>query len=107
MPHVTGPPAPAINYDRYRNAGRRVGGTPAKAGHISIQEQLLAAGVAPPDQPLTGAEKIQSQFAKKAYDTYIAEMSKIGEMYVAIARNAYKPVEQTVAKKVPEAASQV
>ncbi len=53
------------------------------------------------------AIEIQSQFAKKAYDTYIAEMSKIGEMYVAIARNAYKPVEQTVAKKVPEAASQV
>jgi hypothetical protein len=38
--------------------------------------------------------EIQSQYAKKAYDTYVAEMSKLGEMYAGIARNAYKPVEQ-------------
>jgi hypothetical protein len=43
--------------------------------------------------------EIQSQFAKKAYDTYMSEMSKLGEMYVSLARNAYKPVEQAVAKK--------
>ena len=45
------------------------------------------------------AIEIQSQFAKKAYDSYIAEMSKIGEMYVAMARNAYKPVAQATIKK--------
>jgi hypothetical protein len=44
--------------------------------------------------------EIQSQYAKKAYDTWIAEASKLGEMYVSLARNAYKPVEQAVAKKV-------
>jgi hypothetical protein len=44
--------------------------------------------------------EIQSQFAKKAYDTYISEMSKLGEMYVAIARNASKPVEQATARRV-------
>jgi hypothetical protein len=43
--------------------------------------------------------EIQSQYAKKAYDTWIAEASKLGEMYVGLARNAYKPVEQAVAKK--------
>jgi len=46
------------------------------------------------------AFEIQSQYAKEAYDNYIAEVSKLGEMYVNLARNAYKPVEQAAAKKV-------
>ena len=43
--------------------------------------------------------EIQSQYAKKAYDAYMAEMSKLGEMYVGLAKNAYKPVESAMAKK--------
>lgn len=39
------------------------------------------------------AVEIQSQYAKKAYDSYIAEVSKLGEMYAGLARDAYKPVE--------------
>ncbi|MGC2409105.1 MAG: phasin family protein [Methyloceanibacter sp.] len=39
------------------------------------------------------AVEIQSQYAKKAYDSYIAEVSKLGEMYASLARDAYKPVE--------------
>ena len=42
--------------------------------------------------------EIQSQYAKKAYDTYTAELSKLGEMYAGLTRNAYKPVEQAAAK---------
>jgi hypothetical protein len=38
------------------------------------------------------------RYAKKAFDTYIAEVSKLGEMYVGLARNAYAPVEQAAAK---------
>ena len=45
------------------------------------------------------AFEIQSQYAKNAYDSYIAEVSKLGEMYASLARNAHKPVEQAVAKK--------
>src|SRR6478735_9809974 len=56
-------------------------------------EQLIGA------KSVEQAIEIQSQFAKKAYDTYIAEMSKLGEMYVAVARNAYKPVEQALVEK--------
>ena len=44
--------------------------------------------------------EIQSHYAKKAYDTWVAEASKLGEMYAAIARDAYKPVERGIAKKV-------
>ena len=42
--------------------------------------------------------EFQSQYAKKAYDTYTAELSKLGEMYAGLTRNAYKPVEQAAAK---------
>ena len=57
-------------------------------------EQLIGA------KSVEQAVEIQSQYAKKAYDTYIAEMSKIGEMYAGIARDAYKPVETAFNKTV-------
>ena len=57
-------------------------------------EQLIGA------KSVEQAVEIQSQYAKKAYDTYMAEMSKIGEMYAGLARDAYKPVETAFAKKV-------
>ena len=46
------------------------------------------------------AIEIQSRYAKKAYDEYIAEVSKLSEMYVSLARSAYKPFETALAKKV-------
>ena len=36
----------------------------------------------------------------EAYDNYVAEMSKLGEMYVGMAKDAYKPVEAAISKKV-------
>jgi hypothetical protein len=47
---------------------------------------------------LEHAIEIQSQYAKTAYDNWMAQASKIGEMYASVARDAYKPVEQAVAK---------
>jgi len=41
--------------------------------------------------------EIQSQYAKKAFDAYLAQISKLGEMYVGLAKDAYKPVEAVVA----------
>jgi hypothetical protein len=46
------------------------------------------------------AIEIQSAYAKRAYDSWVAEATKIGEMYADIAREAYKPVEKAVTKKV-------
>jgi phasin family protein len=57
-------------------------------------EQLIGA------KSVEQAVEIQSQYAKKAYDTYIAEMSKLGEMYAGLARDAYKPVEVAFTKRV-------
>jgi hypothetical protein len=56
-------------------------------------EQLIGA------KSVEQAVEIQSQYAKKAYDNYIAEVSKLGEMYVGLARDAYKPVETAFNKR--------
>jgi len=55
-------------------------------------EQLIGA------KSFEQAWEIQSQFAKRAFDAYVAQASKIGELYVDLARNAYQPVEQAAAK---------
>lgn len=47
---------------------------------------------------LEHAVEIQSQFAKAAYENWMTEMTKIGEMYASVARDAYKPVEKAVEK---------
>jgi len=46
------------------------------------------------------AVEIQSAYAKRAYDSWVAEATKIGELYADVAREAYKPVEKAVTKKV-------
>jgi len=61
-------------------------------GHQAAWEQLI--GVKSVEQ----AWEIQSQYAKKAFDAYFAHASKLSEMYVDLARNAYRPVEQATAK---------
>ena len=42
--------------------------------------------------------EIQSQYARMVYEAHVAELSKLGEMYAGLTRNAYKPVEQAAAK---------
>jgi hypothetical protein len=42
--------------------------------------------------------QIQSEYAKKAYDEHVAEVSKLGQMCVDVVQNAYKPAEEAVRK---------
>jgi len=42
--------------------------------------------------------EVQSQYARMAYEAYVAELTKLGEMYAGLTRNAYKPVEQATGK---------
>jgi hypothetical protein len=42
--------------------------------------------------------EVQSQYAKTAYEAYVAEWTKLGEMYAGLTRNASKPVEQAAAR---------
>jgi hypothetical protein len=57
-------------------------------------------------EQLAGSKSIEQAIEiQSQYDTWVAEASKLSEMYVGMARDAYKPVEQAVAKRTPKAAS--
>ena len=62
-------------------------------------EQLIGA------KSFEQAFEIQSQYAKKAFDAYVAQTAKLGQMYVDLARGAYNPVEQAVAKTARKVAT--
>ena len=51
-------------------------------------EKLLAA------KSVEQAIEIQTSYARRAYDDYMQEMTKLGGMYANIAREAYKPLER-------------
>ena len=38
--------------------------------------------------------QVQTQYAQKAYEAYTSEMSKLGELYMGVVRDASKPVEE-------------
>ena len=40
------------------------------------------------------AVEIQTSYAKRAYDDYMQQVTKIGGMYANMAKEAYKPVEK-------------
>ena len=42
------------------------------------------------------AVEIQSSYARRAYDDYMAQMTKIGSLYAGIAKDAYRPFEKIV-----------
>jgi len=48
--------------------------------------------------------EIQSQYVKKAYDAHIAQMTKLGEMYFSLARDAFKPIQDVAAKAAKKVA---
>jgi hypothetical protein len=44
------------------------------------------------------AIEVQTEFVKTAYEGFVAEASKIGELYADLAKEAYKPFETMMAK---------
>jgi hypothetical protein len=47
---------------------------------------------------LDKAIEVQSEFAKTAYEGFVAEASKIGELYADLAKETYKPFESLMTK---------
>ena len=44
------------------------------------------------------AVEVQTNYAKSAYEGFVAQATKMGELYADLAKEAYKPVETAVAK---------
>ncbi|MFE0015792.1 phasin family protein [Mesorhizobium sp. NPDC059054] len=55
-------------------------------------EKLLSA------KSLENAVELQSDYAKQAYEAFVAEATKISELYADLAKDAYKPFESLTAK---------
>jgi hypothetical protein len=53
----------------------------------SAMEALLAA------QSLDKAVKVQSDFVRTAYEGYVGQVAKVGEIVTDMAKSAYKPYE--------------
>lgn len=65
----------------------------------SFVEQLTAA------RSIEAVVELQTKFAKSSYESFVAEATKIGELYMDLAKNAYKPFEAPVAKASKAATS--
>ena len=50
---------------------------------------------------LDKAIEVQTEFAKSAYETFVAESQKIAGMYTDLAKQSFKPLEGLVAKFTP------
>ena len=53
---------------------------------------------------LDKAIEVQTEFAKSAYETFVAESQKIAGLYTDLAKQTYKPFEGLVAKFTPGSA---
>jgi hypothetical protein len=52
---------------------------------------------------LDKAMEAQTDFARSAYETFVAESQKIAGLYSDLAKTAFKPVETVVSKFTPAA----
>ncbi|HWV43718.1 phasin family protein [Pseudorhodoplanes sp.] len=50
---------------------------------------------------LEKAVEIQQDYVKSAYEGFVAQATKVGELYVDLAKEAYKPYESYLAKVTP------
>ena len=59
---------------------------------VAAWEKLIGA------KSLEKAMEAQSEYLKSSYEDFIAQSTKLGELYVDLAKEAYKPFEGVLAK---------
>ena len=62
----------------------------------ALTEKLLGS------KSLEKAIEIQSNYVKSAYESFVAEATKIGELYADLAKETYKPLESLIEKAAPK-----
>jgi len=60
-----------------------------------VMEKLLGA------KSFDKAIEIQTEYAKTAYEGFVAQATKIGELYADFAKETYKPFESYIVKAAP------
>ncbi len=61
-------------------------------GSAAAWEKLMGA------KTLEKAMEVQTDYLKSSYEDFVAEATKLGELYVDLAKEAYKPFEGALAK---------
>jgi phasin family protein len=61
-------------------------------GSAAAWEKLIGA------KSMEKAMEVQSEYLKSSYEGFVAEATKLGELYVDLAKEAYKPFEGAIAK---------
>ncbi len=67
----------------------------------SIEASAVAAEKLFGAKSLEKAIEVQSEFAKSAYEGFVARSGKLGTLYAELAKEAYKPLEGYFAKVTP------
>ena len=62
------------------------------AAGSAMYEKLLGA------RSVESAIQIQTEFAKQAYEGFVAQATKLNELYAKLAKEAFKPMESVYAK---------
>jgi phasin family protein len=106
----------AINFEDYTKTSKeQLEAVQAAAAEVSKQLQAIAAentefakkslesGSAFVEKLLAvtkfeDAVALQQEFAKTSYEGFVAQATKLGELYTAAAKEAFKPVEGAIAK---------
>ena len=104
------------NFDTFQNFGKaQLEATAANASGLTKNLQAIAAEASDYtkkslEQNTAFVEKLlsvrkfdealalQTDFAKTSYDNFIAQVTKMGELYTGFAKEAFKPVENAIAK---------
>ena len=107
------------NFDEIQNASKEsMDATMRSFGALSKTTQAIAVEVADYSkksfeestkvlEKLFGAKsldkaiEIQTDFAKTAYEGFVAQATKIGELYADLAKETYKPFEAFAVKAAP------
>ena len=106
----------AINFEDYQKTSKeQLEAVQAAAAEVSKQLQAIAAETTEYSkksvesgsvfvEKLLGVKKLdeaialQQEFAKTSYEGFVAQATKLGELYTAAAKEAFKPVEGAIAK---------
>ena len=64
----------------------------------SIETTTAAWGKLTGAKSLEKAIEVQTEYLKVSYDDFVAEASKLGELYVDLAKETYKPFDMLLSK---------
>ena len=58
----------------------------------AVAEKLISA------KSFEAVVEAQTEYAKSAYEAFVAQSKKVGDLYASLAKDTFKPVESAVAK---------